>query len=1115
MAKRIEELVRRWAISINEELKNLLPRNPNEEEFRHIIDRYLEEFCCEAGINPLAHFEYTLASGRADAVFNRFVIEYKRPGVIRKPRDTATKRAVEQLKGYIQGIFRRERQQLERLAGVVFDGYYIIFIRYVGGNWVVEEPLEVNVDTLTRFLTWLAGLASGIALTSENLNRDFSIEQLRTQNILRNLYLAAAQNIRDENSFVSKLFEQWRLFFSEAIDYSEAFGGGRLENLRKWVRKAGLEIKQAEDAECFFFVLHTYFAFLTKLLAWLALSRHLALRIGAPSFPELVSSEGEVLRRKLGEMESGGIFRAYGIHNLLEGDFFSWYLYAWNPQLEATIKEILRRLDEYDPTTLTLIPEETRDLFKKLYHYLLPREIRHNLGEYYTPDWLAQRLLIQLDNELFATDLSKLKHSQEINLRKKLLNTRFIDPACGSGTFLVLVIARMRELAKALFIPDEQLLETILQNVAGIDLNPLAVLTARVNYLLSIADLLQYRRGDINIPVYLADSVYTPAMSQELFTQEAYQFPTSVGKFFVPASLCQPQIFDRFCSILEDSIKSGLEFNIFLQHLQTYFKDKLQLDEKAIFHLGELYERIYKLHREGMDGLWARLLKNNFAPLTLGEFDYVMGNPPWVNWENLPDQYRQEIMPIWQRYRLFPHGGMDAILGKGKKDISMLMTYTVMDKLLKKGGKLGFIITQSVFKTSGAGQGFRRFSIPQADGKEIPISAQFVDDMVELNPFEGASNRTAVMILKKGEKTRYPVQYTLWKKIRGARFTYDSTLEEVLNSTKRLQFQAEPVNPSDPTSPWLTARPKVLKAIRKVLGQSDYEAHEGVNSGGVNAVYWLDIAMKRPDGLVVVRNLTEWSRREVEEVSEPIEPDLIYPLLRGRDVKRWKANPSAYILMVQDPEKRRGIDEEILQKRYPCTYGYLKRFEEILRQRAAFRRYFTRPGRSGDIIETGPFYSMFDVGNYTFAPWKVVWREQASVMTAAVIGEKDEKPIIPDHKLMLVDFTNPKEAHYVCGLLNSSISQVVCLSYAVEIQMDPHILENIRIPRFDPQNPLHQRLAELSEEAHSAALRDDDKRIREIEGEIDRLAAEIWGLSEEELREIQRNLKELGGMNND
>jgi hypothetical protein len=312
------------------------------------------------------------------------------------------------------------------------------------------------------------------------------------------------------------------------------------------------------------------------------------------------------------------------------------------------------------------------------------------------------------------------------------------------------------------------------------------------------------------------------------------------------------------------------------------------------------------LHHSGMNGLWARLLKNNFAPLTVGQFDYIVGNPPWVNWEHLPDGYRRSIAPLWARYDLFPHKGFDAILGKSKDDISVLMTYTVMDRLLKENGRLGFIITQSVFKTGGGGQGFRRFQIHPRKGKATSLRVVHVDDMVSLNPFEGASNRTAVTVLEKGQPTRYPVPYTVWRKMAGAtgrsspRFTYASTLDEVQAATQRLHFDAEPVDPQDPTSPWLTARPKALKAIRKVLGKSDYGAHEGVNTGGANAVYWVEKVLERPDGLVVVRNLVEGAKIKVDEVTEPIEPDLLYPLLRGRDVQRWRAEPSALILIAQD-----------------------------------------------------------------------------------------------------------------------------------------------------------------------------------------------------------------------
>lgn len=977
-----------------------------------------------------------------------------------------------------------------------------------------ETPVDVNLHSLERFLTWLAGLSSGIALTPENLTRDFAIEQLRTQNILRGLFRALGPALESTDGLVAKLFEQWRLFFSEAIDYSEAFGGRKLEPLKKWVRKAGLKIETPAEAERFFFVLHTYFALLVKLLAWLALSRHMGGKMGAPSFASLTSADGETIYRSLQEMESGGIFRAYGILNLLEGDFFAWYLYAWNDKIEAALREIIKRLDEYDPTTLTLLPEETRDLFKKLYHYLLPREIRHNLGEYYTPDWLAQRLLVQVAGDLFEPG----RKVTEAVLRQKVLRTRFLDPACGSGTFPILIIARMLELGRTLLVQESDLLESILHNVVGFDLNPLAVLTARVNYLLAIADLLEYRKGEVTIPIYLADSVRTPTLGEELFSHDAYEFPTAVGQFLVPAVLCVPGRFDRFCDILEDSLRAGLGADSFIKRVEHGVSpssgSEWGWDDRAVSLTRELYEKMLELHRRGMNGLWARLLKNNFAPLAVGQFDYIVGNPPWVNWEHLPDGYRRSIVPLWARYDLFRHKGFDAILGKSKDDISVLMTYTVMDRLLKDNGRLGFVITQSVFKTGGGGQGFRRLQIPQGKGKATPLRVVHVDDMVSLNPFEGASNRTAVMVLEKGKPTQYPVAYTLWRKTKGARFTYDSTLNEVEAATKRLHFKAEPVDPKDPTSPWLTARPKALKAIRRVLGMSDYQAHAGAYTGGANAVYWVNIN-KRPDGLVVVRNITEGAKVKVQEVTEPIEPDLLYPLLRGRDVRRWKAQPSAWILITHLPGMGlKAIPENEMQTQYPRTYGYLKRFEEVLRERAALKRYFTRKDKNGRIVETGPFYSLFDVGDYTFAPWKVVWPNIASALKAAVVGSAEGKIIVPQHIVTLVACESEEEAHYICALLNSSSANFAARAYSQEGGKsfgDPHILKHIRIPRFDPKNPVHLQLAELSKQAHKAAKAGDEMRLREIEAEIDRQAAKLWGLSDDELREIQQSLRELAG----
>jgi len=142
-----------------------------------------------------------------------------------------------------------------------------------------------------------------------------------------------------------------------------------------------------------------------KCIAWLAVSRYIGVKIGGPDFGQLASLPADQLKAAMEQMErEGGIFRQLGIRNLLEGDFFAWYLQTWDENIDGALRDLLGRLDDYDPTTLDVDPDETRDLLKELYHYLMPKEIRHNLGEYYTPDWLAQRLLNQVDNEFFTGD---------------------------------------------------------------------------------------------------------------------------------------------------------------------------------------------------------------------------------------------------------------------------------------------------------------------------------------------------------------------------------------------------------------------------------------------------------------------------------------------------------------------------------------------------------------------------------------------------------------------------------------------------------------------------------------------------------------------------------------
>lgn len=110
---------------------------------------------------------------------------------------------------------------------------------------------------------------------------------------------------------------------------------------------------------------------------------------------------------------------------------------------------------------------------------------------------------------------------------------------------------------------------------------------------------------------------------------------------------------------------------------------------------------------------------------------------------------------------------------------------------------------------------------------------------------------------------------------------------------------------------------------------------------------------------------------------------------------------------------------------------------------------------------------------------------------------------------MLVPFEHEPKAHYVCAMLNSSPAQFIAFSYSINIQIDTHVLKNVRVLSFDSSNSGHTRLAVLSQPAHGAATSGDAERANGIEAEIDQLAAQVWGLTAVELHEIQQGLAEL------
>jgi len=1063
----------------------------NEAAFRIPFQAAISEAAKIIGAPIQPRDELSLIEGRADTVYNRLVIEYERPGFLRPYNHGNNRHATQQVKDYISGLHRRERHRMERYAGVVCDGCFFIFLRYREDQWHAEAPVPVDMYSCERFLHYLAALQTELATTPENLLRDFGENTTAARRCVSAFYQVLTTS---KNGKIGALYRQWALTFSEICGYEPDSPKLDIEELARLYAVRAAPRDKLHPFKLFF-AIHTYYATFIKLLAVQIVNFYARTKVTRivhhepVTLQQAVSLDSGGLQSYLRTMEEGGIFRHLGIRNFLEGDFFGWYLEDWTTEIDEVLRDVVQRLVAYSFVTLDTDPDGTRDLLKKLYQNLVPQELRHDLGEYYTPDWLATQLLNQL-------------HGGPPDRAPRLADERLLDPACGSATFLVLHIRDIRLYARDVLLPQKkitrrQLLEKILSNVVGYDLNPLAVISARTNYLLALGDLLDEIVGEIDIPIYLADSVLTPAAGETLYKEGKILFTTSVGEFSLPRSLVQAAYIDSVANLLEEHVKNDSSAQTFRAALCHKFPLDPKKDSNDIVIVEELYGQLRELERQKINGIWARIIKNAFAPLFQPVFDRIAGNPPWINWANLPDEYRQRTAFLWQEYGLFQHRGLRARTGAAMDDLSVLMLYVSADRYLKRGGKLGFVITQSVFKTEGGGEGFRRLRLGEGDYLRIIQ----VDDFSQVQCFEGATNRTAVVILQKGQSTRFPIPYNFWSKTSRERIQTDADHEEAMAHLKYSSWVARPVNLSKMTSPWLTGRRKAISHLESVIGTSDYAARYGSHTH-LSGVYWLQIVAKRNNAEIVINNLHDCGKNKVKNVSMSIEPDLVFPLLRGRDIIRWHATPNCHILIPQDPDDpAKGYPVTEMQANFPKTYNYLKQFEEQLRERSGFKQFFDP--------SSAPFYSIYNVGPYTFAQHKVCWREVAPDINAAVCSTLDGTVITFDHTLVGVTCRSEKEADFICALLNSVPANFVVRSY-ITLHPSPAILQHIRIKRFKAEDEVDLRLAANSRALHKATAAGDAAKVQELEAENLKLAAAYWGLGKSEVAEIKASLEELG-----
>lgn len=809
-----------------------------------------------------------------------------------------------------------------------------------------------------------------VSLLCRDLKQDSSLLRERSRHVITEIFAF----LRNPSPRTAGLIAGWREDFQYIYgDVSSNLSSNSKLDPEKLLRDYeinGIEGETpAEALQMLFFAIQTYYSVLIKYIMAALLQE--------------IRTENEPAQE---DILLGTFAGRCGITNYCYGDWYCWPVFELDSGFGRVMEEIHSAVQAYqnEAPLSSLRLTGRHDFIKQIYESMIPKELRRALGEFYTPDWLAESALQSAVAACDAGGLASLS---------------IVDPTCGSGTFLLKAIAMKRENGCGL--------ETILSTVRGMDINPLAVLTAKTNYLLSVLDLLD-GVTPVTIPVYNADiiTLATPLEAPET---------------------------EDFCASAHPSAC-----------------------------------------------VRGRILQDRAAARAVEKSDVITGNPPWVNWEYMPESYRLGTRQIWTDHGLFSAKGRD--LSFSKEDVSVLITYIVMDLLLKDRGVLGFVIRQGVFKSARNGAGFRRFQL--RDG--TPVKVLKVEDLSGVRVFENAAVNAVLFFAQKGRETIYPVPYFLWSKPSGLKtraFDACAQLPEVMEQISVEEQWAAPASASDMTSPWITAGRDRLTDMRRVLGTNPYRARTGVFTGGANAVYWLRIN-SAGGPYVSVTNITDRAKRKSEQITAEIEKELVYPLLRGGGVRKWHVAYDAYLLCPHTAEtKIRPIPREELAVRAPKTLAYLNRFRADLDGRKGFAGWEKE-------IQRQEFHAILRVGAYTFSKYKVVWRYIASRFICAVIGTVNdpylgEKLLLPNEKIMYVSTDDEGEAYYLCGMLSSTPAAQCVESYMSPTSISAHVLNKLYIPPYDAANRLHAEIAQLCKTGHgradiSACIREIDERAAEI-----------------------------------
>ncbi len=380
-------------------------------------------------------------------------------------------------------------------------------------------------------------------------------------------------------------------------------------------------------------------------------------------------------------------------------------------------------------------------------------------------------------------------------------------------------------------------------------------------------------------------------------------------------------------------------------------------------------DRLYQLQLPGT------IEEGDFLTLPQENFDILLGNPPWINYTDLPEEEKAKYRPLFLYYGL-GREKQQLLWGGSRIDLAALVIQKAMEEHLQPQGEAFFFIPLSLLRGEGAHNQFRQGKL-----REGGFAFWEALDFGKAPVFPGVTTRCGVIHLQKGREQKQPIPYS------------------ILNSQGVWESHwARPV--SSPGSAYCLT--DSLLDLPKVSIPPNARPRQGINTGGRNALFLFQNYRDQGNGLSLVEN---GSHKVL------LEKDLLYPLIQ-KEQFRGENIPGVYVFLPYNSENGKPLSPREIEG-YPHAQSYLQKNRRNLEDR--------RGALLRKAIAKGCYWALLGVGPYTFKPWKVVWEAYGrKVFSPQVFGPSQEgKPWIPNQALQAsCSFDSEEETKRVCQALS-------------------------------------------------------------------------------------------------